>query len=360
MRCLCSVSSKSRKDPFIGIGAGGYLLVALKQYETGINLQKLDDLERERIMPFIKAAKLEPLFDTKKVLEVAQQRWLALKPLIYQDLDGWSEEDSNLITYLMGAPGVLALAAQLYYYLNDVAEFKKTIATIQDTIVKWVKKLNEGGAVAYELLYGVPGFIYTLLDLQIRFQYNKSVTDEFKIDFEKEVVDLVLMLMDEVDPESNGIIFQPNQWRLFCTFFNTEYFGAAHGTFGLCYIILAAYKLNKKPFDDLGDVTKDMLTKMEKSYKSLVALQLPSGNFPIHSKSPQDDKLVQWCHGSPGAIPSLLLASEVLANPELKQSLFESALKAGENVWKFGALKKGFNLCHGILGNAMAFLSIYK
>jgi hypothetical protein len=34
--------------------------------------------------------------------------------------------------------------------------------------------------------------------------------------------------------------------------------------------------------------------------------------------------------------------------------------RAGENCWKYGILKKGFGICHGVYGNAYFFLSIYK
>eukprot|EP00331_Platyophrya_macrostoma_P017540 CAMPEP_0176473220 /NCGR_PEP_ID=MMETSP0127-20121128/42177_1 /TAXON_ID=938130 /ORGANISM="Platyophrya macrostoma, Strain WH" /LENGTH=470 /DNA_ID=CAMNT_0017868175 /DNA_START=33 /DNA_END=1446 /DNA_ORIENTATION=- len=346
VRCICSMSSKSRKDPSIGLGAGGYLLLALKQYETGLYLNNLDDIERGQLIPLIKAAKLESLLEPQKALELAQKRWEALKPLVYKDFANWDENKSNIITYLMGAPGVISLEAQLYYHLGNVTEFRKTIKTIQETMFRCVKTFNEEGAAEYELLYGLP--------------VNKNVKDEFKIDLEKEVIDLTFTLLGEVDPDELGIFFEQDQWRLFCQIFDSEYFGAAHGTFGVLYMLLAAYKLNQKAFDDQGSATEVMLQKLRRSYKNLISLQLPSGNFPCHSKSLQSDKLVQWCHGSPGIIPALLLASEVFTDAELKKSLLESAVKAGENVWKYGALKKGFNLCHGVLGNAMALVSLYR
>ena len=46
--------------------------------------------------------------------------------------------------------------------------------------------------------------------------------------------------------------------------------------------------------------------------------------------------------------------------PLLKDRLLECALKAGENTWQQGILKKGNGLCHGISGNAYMFHSIYR
>jgi hypothetical protein len=37
--------------------------------------------------------------------------------------------------------------------------------------------------------------------------------------------------------------------------------------------------------------------------------------------------------------------------------LTEVIQRALDHVWKYGVLKKGFGLCHGISGNAYAFLS---
>lgn len=36
------------------------------------------------------------------------------------------------------------------------------------------------------------------------------------------------------------------------------------------------------------------------------------------------------------------------------------ALHCGEVVWRWGLLKKGYGLCHGVAGNAYAFLALYR
>lgn len=38
----------------------------------------------------------------------------------------------------------------------------------------------------------------------------------------------------------------------------------------------------------------------------------------------------------------------------------DNALQCGEVVWHFGLLKKGYGLCHGVAGNAYAFLALYR
>ena len=37
-----------------------------------------------------------------------------------------------------------------------------------------------------------------------------------------------------------------------------------------------------------------------------------------------------------------------------------AAVECGEVVWKRGLLKKGYELCHGVAGNAYTFLQLYR
>jgi hypothetical protein len=70
--------------------------------------------------------------------------------------------------------------------------------------------------------------------------------------------------------------------------------------------------------------------------------------------------LVQLCHGSPGFIPLFVEAYNVFKEFKNIKPLLVSLLKAGENVWIYGILKKGFGICHGIYGSAYMLLSIFR
>ena len=37
----------------------------------------------------------------------------------------------------------------------------------------------------------------------------------------------------------------------------------------------------------------------------------------------------------------------------------DASLKAADNIWNEGLLKKGFGICHGVTGNAYPFLNLY-
>lgn len=64
---------------------------------------------------------------------------------------------------------------------------------------------------------------------------------------------------------------------------------------------------------------------------------------------------MQWCHGAPGIIPTLLKCS-TLSN---EKYFLQQAEKLSHVVWQRGLLRKGFSVCHGVAGNAYAFAYLY-
>ena len=58
-------------------------------------------------------------------------------------------------------------------------------------------------------------------------------------------------------------------------------------------------------------VVRDALPVIKESIDVLLSMRFPSGNFPS-SVGNKSDRLVQWCHGSPGAVDTLARAYEVL------------------------------------------------
>ena len=71
-------------------------------------------------------------------------------------------------------------------------------------------------------------------------------------------------------------------------------------------------------------------------------------------ESGSKDKLLHWCHGAPGVIYSLLFAQRVFADPKYLQL----AVDCGEVIWRRGILRKGYGICHGVAGNAYAFIAL--
>ncbi|CAH0720806.1 unnamed protein product, partial [Brenthis ino] len=84
--------------------------------------------------------------------------------------------------------------------------------------------------------------------------------------------------------------------------------------------------------------------------------QYPSGNFPSSLGSKSSDRLVQWCHGAPGFVPLCVLANQVFK----EEKYLTIAKRCGEVIWHRGLCSKGYSICHGVSGNAYAFLELYK
>ena len=61
---------------------------------------------------------------------------------------------------------------------------------------------------------------------------------------------------------------------------------------------------------------------------------------------------MQWCHGAPGLVTSLVTLPRDDATDRLLAA-------AGELTWHAGPLRKGPGLCHGTAGNGCAFLALH-
>ena len=88
----------------------------------------------------------------------------------------------------------------------------------------------------------------------------------------------------------------------------------------------------------------------------MLALQFPSGNFPLQAKTNDKDIQIHWCHGAPGFVYTFYHAHKVFGDHKYKLALD----RALDVIWDRGVIKKGLGLCHGIAGNAYAFLMMYR
>lgn len=88
--------------------------------------------------------------------------------------------------------------------------------------------------------------------------------------------------------------------------------------------------------------------------EKLFALVYPTGNLPS-SFPGKEDRLVQWCHGGPGAIYLAIRCERVFNNNKFG----DYAVRMADDIWERGLLVKGSGLCHGVAGNAYAFLAMY-
>jgi lantibiotic modifying enzyme len=206
---------------------------------------------------------------------------------------------------------------------NDIMSLLALYAvTAQDPDT--VKELCDHAAVMLEpetnneWLYGRAGYLYLLRLVRGAFAHDKETIE---------------LIEDTADEVIEDIMASPRPWK----WHGKAYVGAVHGAIGI--------------------ITQIVLTdpswapKLEAELGALLSYQYESGNFPS-SLPPGRDRLVQFCHGAPGVVSSLLSIRKYF--PDIHERIDRVIVKARECIWERGLLTKEPCLCHGITGNALA------
>ena len=132
---------------------------------------------------------------------------------------------------------------------------------------------------------------------------------------------------------ANAIVDAGPHW----TWHGKFYIGAIHGTAG----IFAQLFLT---MPDASLRYPHLLTWLS----NLLDTQLPSGNFPSSVDSPRDE-LVQFCHGAPGVVLSLLAIKRSTTLPSSLPQRIDVAIERGrEDVLRRGMLRKAPNCVMGL------------
>ncbi|KAI0019517.1 hypothetical protein F4780DRAFT_439360 [Xylariomycetidae sp. FL0641] len=172
-----------------------------------------------------------------------------------------------------------------------------------------------------EWLYGRAGYLYCL-------RLCRAV-------FEKaDHPDTAVLIDETIESTVERMFAVPQPW----VWHGKEYLGAAHGTIG---IVLQMVKS-----------VPSSAPRLKQLLASVLEQQFESGNFPS-SLPAGSDRLVQFCHGGPGFVISL--QSLLPYFPDLEPRIREAVAKAQSDIWQRGLLTKEPCLCHGIVGNALAF-----
>ena len=122
---------------------------------------------------------------------------------------------------------------------------------------------------------------------------------------------------------------------------------------GILYLLLDVYPLlqQRDPHTrGLFSGTLDFLLTQRSS----------TGNWITREGKEESDtssELVQWCHGATGAALLFSKASRVFDKGNKRYET--AAMEAAEVLWRYGLLRKGPGLCHGMSGNAYAILSVH-
>ncbi len=100
--------------------------------------------------------------------------------------------------------------------------------------------------------------------------------------------------------------------------------------------------------------TPALAPKLEGALTRVLGAQTYDGNWPASDEGEYQGSatgIVQFCHGAPGIVHSLLSIRQYFPRLDSQVSL---AIRRGmECTWNYGLLRKEPSLCHGIFGNAL-------
>lgn len=145
-----------------------------------------------------------------------------------------------------------------------------------------------------------------------------------------EVNEVIAMLVEDI------LAQHPWSWS------DRKYIGPVHGDIG----ILTQIVLSNPSY----------APKLESKLLGLLNLQGEDGNWPVTEG--KEIGLVQFCHGAPGVLISLLAIRPHFTRLHEK---IDAAIALGRKVtWEKGLLTKEPNICHGITGNALVLQAPQK
>lgn len=259
------------------------------------------------------------------------------------------EPDANRtkpqVGFYIGEPGLMAVAGALCTQVSQPFEskFKAVAAAMAEGVAKAIDVGRTGPTetVTSELLFGRAGFLYCISYLREHGIESKRLDQQAK------------MVVEQLLQQGNAVAvagsFASQGWPLMWKWRGTAYLGAAHGVVGILYNLLAfVYMLTPQQVDSVkGTIAKLVSLVEEHEYRSL----------PVSAGGEPDSTVLHhWCHGLPGLIPLLTFAYNVFGEAKF----LECAEKCAETIWAQGLLRKGLGLCHGVYGNAYAFLNLYR
>ncbi|PHJ22984.1 lanthionine synthetase c family protein [Cystoisospora suis] len=184
-----------------------------------------------------------------------------------------------------------------------------------------------------EWLYGRVGYLYGLLFLN--YMHPSSVSNS-------SINDLAVRVLESGIECGRQVGVSP----LMYSWHEKYYLGAAHGVLGILYILMLVPSVRR----DLN-----AMRYVKGTLDWILTLETENQNYPACFGETQD-YLCHFCHGATGAVFTFSVASVIFNHRDFQKA----ALRAAECVWRYGLLKKGSGICHGISGSGYALLAVYK
>ncbi|KAL6719698.1 Checkpoint protein hus1 [Lecanora helva] len=234
-------------------------------------------------------------------------------------------------------PKHCGIANERLAYLAVSAIHRGEAAPVEEflTQIPAILSSSPAAATSNEWLYGRAGTLYLLRLIHHSHPY-----------YHAKITTATNALIEQILAEG-----PPWYWH------GKDYLGAAHGTVGILTQVILS---NPEVVPRVAGVLEEVLEKQDAG----------TGNWPPSAGSHSaPERLVQFCHGAPGFVISLVAirshvarAASTAAKESDGSSLailldkIDLAIKRGrECIAQRGLLTKEPNLCHGAVGNAMAF-----
>ncbi|KAL8454608.1 hypothetical protein Emed_000329 [Eimeria media] len=211
-------------------------------------------------------------------------------------------------------------------------------------------------AKADEWLFGRAGFQVALLLLHQQLQQQQ---DQQLRDLAKTAEELVTKTAEAIiasGERTARAMADSAGPPLRYSFSGKEFVGAAHGYFCILYALLLTPALRNNP-------SHAAHKSIQETLKWLLQLEDSHHNYPpVYQGGPsssagqQESPLVYFCHGAPGAVLLFAEAYEVYKDEVYRQA----GERAAACTWRYGLLRKGPGLCHGVAGNGYALLRWFQ
>lgn len=266
-----------------------------------------------------------------------------------------SASDCSLLTGPAGVWFVLSMRTLMLPTLSaspeaEVPAGKETAETV-NTFLRFCD-YGAQNADADEWLYGRCGLLLGLLMLLQQLQLRQHDVQVQRLAVTAE--ELIVRMTDTIFTSGVRTAAAANDSegppiRYF--WHGKEFVGAGHGYFGILYILLLVPHIRK-------DLAHPLHHQIKLTLNWLLQFETEHHNYPavIDPEHPRGDHLVHFCHGAPGAVFTFGEAYKVYKDEVYRQA----AERAATCVWRFGILRKGPGLCHGVAGNGYALLRWYQ
>ena len=261
----------------------------------------------------------------------------------------------------MGDSGIYMFYCIYALEIKNEELFNKFI----DKLIK-LKTISDNKYAEVELLYGISGYLYSLLFLKkylIKNSVNGIVKSIHTKNLDNSIKDIFNILLN-VGIKSmikykwdNSLLYPfPMSGRKEPKF----YLGAAHGLIGALYMLLSTIKFFPELSKQQVKINSNNISienLLINNIKYIQTLQIKStGNFPSDVEGNDSGDKVHFCHGCIGAVHLFLLAEELYPKNDFKQT----ALKCNNCLWERGLLYKGNGVCHGMSGVIYGLIKLYK